>query len=318
MVKWKRFRWDVAADPPAIPKRGMVSHPTLWGTAKPMRLIGFWLLAALTLANCGRKQTTVRLPPPRPAVVGAGEVGIASWYGHPYHGRRTSNGEVYDMNLMTAAHLSLPFGTWVRVTNLTNNRSTEVRINDRGPFVKDRIIDLSRAAAREIAMIGPGTARVRVEVVARPDTAFRGATSREVQAALAVEVARAAAVDETTVPARQAQSSPPVTPAVQPEAIPPVAGAGDDLPCPTQPYFAVQVGTFASFENAIRLQGRLMQQYGIAEVVAEQGRQGPLYRVVVGRTQDFAAASDLLASLRRTQVDGFVTRVDGNPEADCL
>ena len=100
--------------------------------------------------------------------MGAADVGVASWYGHPYHGRRTSNGEIYDMDQMTAAHLSLPFGTLVRVTNLDNGRGTEVRINDRGPFVNGRIIDLSRAAARQISMIGPGTAKVRVEVIATP------------------------------------------------------------------------------------------------------------------------------------------------------
>jgi rare lipoprotein A len=281
-----------------------------------MRAIGLWLLAALTLMSCGRKHT-VRLPPPTPAILGAGEVGVASWYGHPYHGRRTSNGEVYDMNLMTAAHLSLPFGTWVRVTNLTNNRSTEVRINDRGPFVNDRVIDLSRAAAREIAMIGPGTARVRVEVIATPAMAYRGPAARESQSS-SVEVARVPEVQGTATAVEQAQPALPATPAVQTDSTSLAASASDGLPCATEPYFGVQVGTFASFENAIRLQGRLMQQYGVAEVVPEQGRQGPLYRVIVGRTQDFAAASDLLASLRQTQVDGFVARVDGNPAADCL
>jgi rare lipoprotein A len=282
-----------------------------------MRALGFWLLAALLLTSCGRKQT-VRLPPPTPAIVGAGEVGIASWYGHPYHGRRTSNGEVYDMNLMTAAHLSLPFGTVVRVTNLTNNRFTEVRINDRGPFVKDRIIDLSRSAAREIAMIGPGTARVRVEVIATPAMASRTPAAREPQTAPVVEVTRVPTVQEISVPVAQTPSALQDALAAQSDATLPVANAGDALPCPAEPYFGVQVGTFASFENAVRLQGRLMQQYGAAEVVPEQGRQGALYRVVVGRTQDFAAAGDLLASMRQTHVDGFVTRVDGNPAADCL
>ncbi|MBI3189065.1 MAG: septal ring lytic transglycosylase RlpA family protein [Ignavibacteriales bacterium] len=93
------------------------------------------------------------------------EEGIASYYAEPYHGQQTSNGEIYDMYKMTAAHQTLPLNTRVKVTNLTNMKTTEVRINDRGPFVGDRIIDLSVSAAKEIDMIGPGTALVRLEVI---------------------------------------------------------------------------------------------------------------------------------------------------------
>lgn len=91
--------------------------------------------------------------------------GLASWYGPDFHGKKTANGEVYDQNGLTAAHKTLPFDTIVRVTNLDNGRQVTVRINDRGPYVQGRVIDLSRAAAREIQMIGPGTARVRIEVL---------------------------------------------------------------------------------------------------------------------------------------------------------
>ncbi len=94
---------------------------------------------------------------------------MASWYGHPYHGRNAANGEIYDMEKMTAAHRTLPFGTWVRVDNLSNQKSAVVRITDRGPFVSGRIIDLSRAAARAIEMIGPGTVKVRVTVTKPPE-----------------------------------------------------------------------------------------------------------------------------------------------------
>jgi rare lipoprotein A len=97
------------------------------------------------------------------------EEGVASWYGVPFNGRRTSNGETYDMHDMTAAHRTLPFGAMVRVTNLANGRQTEVRVNDRGPFVANRIIDLSLAAAESIGMIGTGTATVRLEMVAGPN-----------------------------------------------------------------------------------------------------------------------------------------------------
>jgi rare lipoprotein A len=104
-------------------------------------------------------------PSQSPAPAGYIEEGNASWYGVPFNGRRASNGEIYDMYKLTAAHRTLPFETMVRVTNLHNGKSTTVRITDRGPFVDNRIIDLSLAAAREIESIGPGVVPVRVEVL---------------------------------------------------------------------------------------------------------------------------------------------------------
>jgi rare lipoprotein A len=94
---------------------------------------------------------------------GKTEQGFASWYGDQFHGKKTASGETYNMYTMTAAHRYAPFGTQIRVTNLENNRQTVVKINDRGPFVRGRIIDLSKKAAEEIGMIGAGTARVRLE-----------------------------------------------------------------------------------------------------------------------------------------------------------
>ncbi|MFP4068034.1 MAG: septal ring lytic transglycosylase RlpA family protein [Spirochaetaceae bacterium] len=91
--------------------------------------------------------------------------GLASWYGGKFHGRLTANGERYDADRLTAAHRTLPFGTVVKVTNLGNGESVTVRINDRGPFVDDRIIDLSRGAAERIGMTGAGVARVRLEIL---------------------------------------------------------------------------------------------------------------------------------------------------------
>lgn len=116
--------------------------------------------------NGGDQASSATLPPepssPNPTTL---ETGYASWYGDPYHGRRAANGEIYDKNKMTAAHRTLPFETMVKVTNLENDRTVTVRITDRGPFVKGRIIDLSLAAAKEISMMGPGTAVVRLEVL---------------------------------------------------------------------------------------------------------------------------------------------------------
>ena len=96
------------------------------------------------------------------------ETGIASWYGAPYHNRRGSNGEIYDMHAMTAAHRTLPLGSIVRVTCIENGDSAVVRITDRGPFIEGRIIDLSQAAALKIGLVRKGTAQVRVEVLKTP------------------------------------------------------------------------------------------------------------------------------------------------------
>ena len=95
--------------------------------------------------------------------------GVASWYGPVFHGRRTANGERFNTNAMTAAHRSLPFGTRVRVTNLENGRRVVVRVDDRGPYVGGRVIDLSAAAARHLDMVEDGVVRVRVEVVGRAE-----------------------------------------------------------------------------------------------------------------------------------------------------
>jgi peptidoglycan lytic transglycosylase len=108
-------------------------------------------------------------PAVAPAPSGYTEEGNASWYGVPFHGRHASNGEIYDMYKLTAAHRTLPFETMVRVTNLNNGKSTVVRITDRGPFVDNRVIDLSLAAAREIESVGSGVVPVRVEVLGSVD-----------------------------------------------------------------------------------------------------------------------------------------------------
>lgn len=96
------------------------------------------------------------------------QVGVASFYGIEFHGRPTSSGEVYDMNALTGAHPTLPLGTLVKVTNLANNKSIVVRINDRGPFKKNRIIDVSYEAAKQLGFLNEGTALVKIEVVKYP------------------------------------------------------------------------------------------------------------------------------------------------------
>ena len=154
-------------------------------------LVAILCLAVMGLAGCGSKYVPGTSAPPtqgkkapagkggtyRPYTVmgqtyyplgsaeGYAETGVASWYGRDFHGKKTANGERYDMYQMTAAHRILPMHTRVVVRNLDNGRVAEVRINDRGPFVNNRVIDLSYAAASALGVVGPGTARVRLETI---------------------------------------------------------------------------------------------------------------------------------------------------------
>jgi rare lipoprotein A len=159
--------------------------------AVPFRLIpgrrrAIFAAAAMCLivAGCARKHhraaTTPKAPqpsypsarrhttPPPAIAIGYSENGVASWYGIPYHGRAAADGEIYDMETLVAAHRTMPFNTWLRVTNVSNNKSVNVRVIDRGPFIEGRILDLSKAAAREIELLGPGIGQVHIEVVAAP------------------------------------------------------------------------------------------------------------------------------------------------------
>lgn len=119
------------------------------------------LVLLVVLAGCSATRSRPAVAPVR----GATQEGVASWYGPGFHGNATSSGEIYDQNDLTAAHRTLPLGTRVEVTHVDTGRSVEVRINDRGPFVDGRIIDLSYAAAKQLGMIGPGTGAVRLEVL---------------------------------------------------------------------------------------------------------------------------------------------------------
>ncbi len=150
-----------------------------------------WLIllsTTLFLYSCGIARTgmvATSTPdaggPARGARAGAAiQSGMASWYGPGFHGKKTANGEVYDMDDLTAAHRTLPFNTRVRVLNKMNGKQVDVRINDRGPYVGDRIIDLSRSAARAIDMIGPGVAEVELFLLTEGDRPVSGrATNQE-------------------------------------------------------------------------------------------------------------------------------------------
>lgn len=133
------------------------------------RLIFAAAAASLALlTGCGHRASARRLAPPIPRPIGWTETGLASWYGAPYDGRPAASGEIFDTHRLTAAHRTLPFDTWVEVTNLENGKRVCVRINDRGPFVDGRIIDLSLAAADTIDVVRPGVARVRLKVIRAP------------------------------------------------------------------------------------------------------------------------------------------------------
>ncbi len=137
-----------------------------------MKILKFLLLTLILLiTGCATKSSYyIFHKPTRPvkAYVGYHETGIASWYGKDFHGRPTASGEIYNMYAMTAAHKTLPLGTYVKVTNLNNGKSVIVKINDRGPFVKGRIIDLTYAAAKKLGMANQGIAPVRITVVRSP------------------------------------------------------------------------------------------------------------------------------------------------------
>jgi len=190
---------QVFRDPHAFPQNGDFAPVplTAWLSKRIHLCIRLSLLFSLLMAMAGCSVGTQRLPvsshdkaamvlpeapdtrPQEPYVIdgipyyclpsesGFVEEGIASWYGAKFHGRNTSNGEIYDMHKKTAAHKTLPFGTHLKVVNLSNGKEVVVRINDRGPFVEGRIIDLSYAAGKEIDLIGPGTAKVRIVALSR-------------------------------------------------------------------------------------------------------------------------------------------------------
>jgi len=180
------------------------------------------LLLPVLFTGCAKRKKTWRTPPPPGKYV---EMGIASWYGYPYDGRATASGEIYDMEKPTAAHRTLPFNTWVRVENLSNHRKVDVKVNDRGPFVDGRIIDLSRAAARRIEMLGPGTAKVRITSIHAP---------------------------------KQEQSAPPVPSPPEREEPPKPPSRPTPFPTPAststpRELFAVQVGAFSDRDRAENL-----------------------------------------------------------------
>lgn len=208
--------------------------------------------------------------------------GTASWYGPGFHGKKTASGEVFDMTDLTAAHKELPLGTSCIVTNLRNDKSVTVRINDRGPFVKDRVIDLSYAAAKVVGMIDTGTAPVRVEVLAGGDT-------------IVGEPVAEPAVVETPIETEIIASAPvePRTPAPAPRE--------------TGIVFTIQVGSFSSKGNADTLLGTLSATHKDAYIEEFSTTESSYWRVRVGKFATREDAERTAAELTTAGYSVFIT-----------
>jgi rare lipoprotein A len=226
---------------------------------------------------------------PATTLVAYRERGIASWYGRKFHGQKTSTGEVYDMYAMTAAHPTLPLPSYARVTNLANGRSVVVRVNDRGPFLHDRIIDLSYAAAHRIGIAQNGSGEVEVDAVL-PDAIAR--TAQAAQPPLAL-VASAPPVAGPLAPASEVAATDAAVDAA------PVATLNGG--------YSVQLGAFASYPNAQAFLAHVQNQLATAQVEARIRQAGGLYRVYIGPYPDRSEAQRVGA--RITQAFGFQTTV---------
>lgn len=224
------------------------------------------------------------------------ETGIASWYGSDFHGKATANGERYDMDTLTAAHRTLPMPTIVRVTNLENGRSLRLRVNDRGPYARGRIIDVSRRAATLLGFQDKGTARVRVQFEGRAEV---GATPPSLEGEVATVATpsdvRSAPVSTVSsselAPLPGASAAPPRQPAAAlPTAAPTSAGASESIepdgvvttvPVPASTRLWVQLGSFLSRGNADRLAERMLY-VGRAQVATAMINGRAHHRVRLG------------------------------------
>ena len=302
----------VAAPSPAAPE---ASEP-LRGTYKvgdPYKINGVWYYPA---ENYGYAET-----------------GIASFYGGErtgvdFHGRRTANGEVYDMNSLTAAHQTLPMPSLVRVTNLDNGRQLVLRVNDRGPFVGNRIIDVSRRSAQLLGFETRGTAPVRVEILAEDSRQLKLAMLNRTPATMetVAAVPRGSVSSEALPPPQGARTAAAGAPALPPPSVtlPPASvrpggrGAAVEmasaqvaaLPPEAQaraiptlvqttvrpPRIWVQAGAFASQDNAAKM-GAQLRRFGTAQISPLRAGDQVLYRVRVGPAASVAEADRLLADI---------------------
>jgi rare lipoprotein A len=257
-----------------------------------LRLLGAPLMVVLCLAGCGSPgpQGVYKLGPPY-QIAGRwyypefdpsyDRVGVASWYGPEFQGHTTANGEVFDRHELTAAHPTLPLPSIVRVTNLANHRQLELRVNDRGPFVGDRLIDLSQEAARELGFERQGTARVRIQFVGLGDA--RG---------------------EPPQPSRHEAPSPPPPSLVAEASAPSLSDAliGSAQAATCGGHF-IQIGAFAEPARAAQAAARLQGTTAIP--VRTQAPAGdPLTRVRLGPIADHGAIEATLYQLKQGGYSG--------------
>ena len=202
--------------------------------------------------------------------------GVATWYGRRYHGKQTSSGEVYDMYAMTAAHTTLPIPSYARVTHLANGKSVVVRVNDRGPFVDGRVIDLSYTAAHRLGVLGGGSALVEVESILTDDSVPAAVASTPAQPA-------PAAVRDPARIAMAREPGPVAVPLPAPEPQAAAVTAAREIPMTSGPSGVyLQLGAFGSRENAENFLTRLRLQIDwLAERLDVVPRDG-LYRVHAG------------------------------------
>lgn len=232
------------------------------------------------------------------------ETGVASWYGPGFHGRRTANGEVYDQNDWTAAHRTLPMPSVVRVTNLDNGASTVVRINDRGPFARSRIIDLSRNAARELDMMRSGTANVRVEIMLRESdvvkrVALDGGSPGEQVAALKSAGGGLGAGAPSMAAAAVASSPPRPAPAlVQATRTPLPAPVSAPQPSVPAGGHYIQAGAFSTVDRAESVRATLAT-LGDSSIQQADVRGRGIYRVRLGPWTTVDEAQSVLGRVHR-------------------
>lgn len=247
------YKPDVSKVPDAVPR---VEPRSRGGNKSPYRVFGkqYWVM---------------------PSSHGYREEGTASWYGSKFHGHATSNGEIYNMFSMTAAHKSLPIPTYVRVTNLSNGRDVIVRVNDRGPFHGDRLIDLSYAAAIKLGYAKQGTARVRIEAI--DPVAWQEQQQPQAPAPLHKKPEPVIAAAPLPVP-----NKPVINSNTPSDNVNPVA-TGENI--------VVQVGAFSSFDSANQLKQQLKRLTGEEVMVfLDQKQQPNLHKVHIGPVENLTIA----------------------------
>ncbi len=232
-----------------------MKQPTMCSNGRKAELSlaspGFLLLAALiVLSACSVPTSKVGVPSISQGRVS--QTGIASWYGPGFHGKATASGIIYNQNDLTAAHQTLPLGTKVAVTNLENGSVTEVLVNDRGPFAKNRIIDLSYAAAQSIDMVRPGTALVRIDVITSPAPlrAIRDSLDYTLQLGSFAQLENAQQLRER---AAQSFADVTITPLQAKDAV----------------YYRVHLGTFSN-RSAAEEQARQLSHAGYSVIIMEK------------------------------------------------